>query len=112
MRAGARLFAGLLLVCVLAMLPTPATAFLHDAEAANTTAAHRPPAAILTADHKPAVAPAHFKKPSDAGCALIASGAERLGPSLRFEPVCYFAKPPRAADLRGRAYDATGPPWL
>jgi hypothetical protein len=111
MRSSARLFAGLLLVFVLATAPTPATAFLHDPEAADASGAHQRSAAILSANHTlTVVAHARQKNLPHAGFSLIASSVERFAPSLRFEQVCYFAKPPRAVDFRGRVYDATGPP--
>jgi len=111
MRSSARLFAALLVVFVLAALPTPAAAYLNDPAAADASGVHLRSAAILRANHTvTVVAHARPKNVSQAGSALIAPSAERFAPSLRFELVSNFAKPPRAADFRGRVYDATGPP--
>lgn len=111
MRSTARLLAGLLLVFALATLPAPATTFLHDPETADASGSHQRSAAILSANHTVTVAAhARLKNLSHADFALLASSVERFAPSLRFELVSYFSKPPQAADFRGRPYDATGPP--
>lgn len=111
MRSSSRLFAALLLVFVLATLPTPAAAFLHDPAAADASGTHLRSAAVLSANPiVTVVAHTRPKSISHVGSALVASCVERIVPSLRFELVCYFAKPLRAVDLRGRVYDATGPP--
>jgi hypothetical protein len=111
MRSGARLFAGLLLVFMLATLPTPAAAFLHDPEAADAGGAHLRSAAILSSSHKSSlVAHPRLKRLSHAALDLIALSAERFAPSLRFEQVRHFVTPARTAEVRARAYDATGPP--
>lgn len=112
LRSCARLFGVLLLIFALTALPAPAAALLQRPDAPDANELRLRSTAITLSDHSAVHVYARLKKVAHAEFILIAASAPCFGPSLRLEQLCHFTTPPRQADARWRAYEATGPPPL